>query len=116
MRKLLSIFTILVLALLLVACNGDKGNPDALDVEVIESSLEGNTYTFVVSVNSSLEENLTSIAYSTATTIYEEIKPNLDNSKSYFLNITFEIDDEVKLNHNWIINKNIENPGLQLIN
>lgn len=123
MKKLLTFFTIFAFALFLVSCkpddggNGGKVDPDeTIDVTLKDSSLNGNTYDFTFTVNSSFEENLTSIAYTTAHEIYEEIKGSLDNSKSYFLNITFEIGGVVKLEQRWQINRNIENPGLELLN
>lgn len=116
MKKITFLLFIFTLGFLLVGCNKDYKPPkgDIVDIKEISNDFKGNTYTYVYEVNKDLEDTIQSIGYTTATTIYNNLK-EVVGTKTMYLNITFKINDSDKLILNYQINKNVNNLGLTLL-
>lgn len=120
MRKLLSVFVLIIIGLTLVACGSDE--PKDIEVTVIDLTIESNEIIADVIVTEDFKElsQLEEIAYNVSSQLYEE-NFEIIGASSYTMIINFydnqnSFDDQDAVYGTIIfdINKSMENPGLSL--
>lgn len=111
MKKIFLFIITLVLSFTLVSCK----KSESYDVNIIDNTFIGNTYTYTIDLgNSIIKDDYQSIGYSTASNIYKELKEDINNS-SVFLIIDFKQNNKKVLTLKYHININELKPGLNLI-
>lgn len=108
MKNILLTAGILLSFIFLVSCKSKVG------VTIEKEELVGNTYSYVISINNDKidESNLDSLTNNTVYELYNKHKVDIGNSKVYF-SITFKINDNPELVQVYVVNQNLENPGLK---
>ena len=120
MRKLSSVFVLIIIGLTLVACGNDE--PKDIEVTVVDLTVESNEMIADVIVTEAFKElsQLEEIAYNVSSQLYEE-NFEMIGASSYSLIINF-YDSQNSFNGEDVtygtiifdINKSMENPGLSL--
>lgn len=109
MKKItLFIFSGLLL-FLLISCDKES------IVNIINQEFSGNTYSFILNANGEYsDDDILELAYTSSSQIYESISSNIGNNK-VILSITFQINNNDKLNLKFSINNTVNSPGLTLL-
>lgn len=111
MRKILTIFILMILSFILISCNGSKSN---YNVTVLDKSFNGNTYNYVIEIEGDHTEiELKSISYSTISEIFDLLE--IQTNTTAYLNVVFQYNNKDFITLKYQINESIESPGLKLI-
>ena len=120
MRKLTTVFVLIIIGLTLVACGSDE--PKDIEVTVIDLTVESNEMIAEVIVTEDFKElsQLEEIAYNVSSQLYEE-NFEMIGASSYTLIInfydsqsSFDAEDVTYGTIIFDVNKTMENPGLSL--
>jgi uncharacterized protein YcfL len=120
MRKLTTVFVLIIIGLTLVACGSDE--PKDIEVTVIDLTVESSEMIAEVIVTEDFKElsQLEEIAYNVSSQLYEE-NFEMIGASSYTLIInfydsqsSFDAEDVTYGTIIFDVNKSMENPGLSL--
>jgi uncharacterized protein YcfL len=120
MRKLTTVFVLIIIGLTLVACGSDE--PKDIEVTVIDLTVESSEMIAEVIVTEDFKElsQLEEIAYNVSSQLYEE-NFEMIGASSYTLIInfydsqsSFDAEDVTYGTIIFDVNKTMENPGLSL--
>lgn len=113
MRKYLSLFIIVLMLVMLVACDKDEKLDD---FTITHQELIGNIYEFTVNTTEDVQSNddLLEIGHTASGQIYDVLNTSI-GLKKFTLKLTITVANEEKLLLIFIINNSITEPGLKLL-